>query len=66
MGEIGRFENFELKIPSDRVFSGLSEYYKIIQIGQTELKLWPLEHGHRYVYTCVCVHLEVGATWIIP
>ncbi len=29
---LDRFETFELNIPSDRVFSGLSENHKIIQI----------------------------------
>ncbi len=40
------FEYFELNIPSDRVFPGLSENHKIIQIGPPETKLWPIEHNH--------------------
>ncbi len=35
-------KNVELKMQSERVFSGLSDNHKIIQIGPTELKLWPL------------------------
>ncbi len=46
--KFGHFEKIELNIPSDRVFSGLSEYHKIIQIGPTELKLWSLEHNSRH------------------
>ncbi len=44
MGEIVKIlplKKNELNIPSDRVFSVLSENHKIIQIGQTEVKLWP-------------------------
>ncbi len=41
--KLGHFENVELKMVSDRVFSVLSENHKTIQIRLTELKLWPLE-----------------------
>ncbi len=37
--KFGRFDNFELNIPSDRVFSGFSENHKIIKIGPMELNL---------------------------
>ena len=33
------FENFELKTYVFRIFCRLSEYHKIIEIGQTELEL---------------------------
>ncbi len=33
------FKNFKLNVLSDRVFSGLSENYKIIQTEPSELKL---------------------------
>ncbi len=39
--KLGYFEKFELSIPSDRVFSGLSENHKI---GPTKLKLRPIEY----------------------
>ncbi len=35
---LGCFKHFEFNIPSDRVSSGLSEYLKIISIGQPEYK----------------------------
>ncbi len=37
-------------MPSDRVFSGLSENHKIIGTRPTELKLWLLEHNSQH--TC--------------
>ena len=40
LSKFGCFENFELNKPSCRVFCGLSEYLKIIQIRCTEHKLW--------------------------
>ena len=36
---LGKIEKFELNIPSDRVFSKLSEYQNITEIRPTELKL---------------------------
>ncbi len=56
LSKFDRFETFELNIPSDRVFSGLSENHKIIQIGPTELKLWPLKHNshHNLSHNYVC------------
>ncbi len=35
MSKFGSFEKFELNIPSCRVFYGLSENHKIIDIGQS-------------------------------
>ncbi len=43
LSNLDYFLNFELKLPSDRVFYGLSNYHKIIAIGQTEQKLWPVK-----------------------
>ncbi len=37
---MGPTKNIELNIPSDRVFSQLSENHNVIAIGLTELKLW--------------------------
>ncbi len=54
LSKFRRFEKFELKMPSDRVFSGLSENHKIIYKGLTELKLWPLKYnGHHKSITYV-------------
>ncbi len=33
LSELGRTKKFELNIPTNRVFYGLSEYLKIISIG---------------------------------
>ena len=41
--KLGSIKIFELNIPSDRVFSGLSENCEIIEIGSLELKLWPFK-----------------------
>ncbi len=38
-----RSKNFELNIPFERAHSKLSEYHKIIEIGSTEVELWPLK-----------------------
>ncbi len=43
LSKLDCFDNSELNMPSDRVFSGLSEVHKIMEIGPTELKLWPLK-----------------------
>ncbi len=40
LSKLGCFENVELKMPSGRVCSGLSENHKIIPIGLSKLKLW--------------------------
>ncbi len=37
----GPIKTSELNIPSDRVFSGLSENHNATEIGSMELKLWP-------------------------
>ncbi len=42
MSNLGPIENCELNIPSERAHSKLSEYHKIIEIGSTEVELWPL------------------------
>ncbi len=39
LSKLGGFEKIELNIPFCRVFSGLSEYHKIIDFGPTEYKL---------------------------
>ncbi len=43
LSKSGRLKKCELNIPSCRVFYGLSEKYKYIQFGPTELKLWPFK-----------------------
>ncbi len=40
MPKLVYFEKFELNISSCRVFCGLSENHNIIEIEQSELKLW--------------------------
>ncbi len=41
LSKLGRFENFELKMPSDRVFSRLSENHKRINSMAIRLQLSP-------------------------
>ncbi len=48
LSKLSCFEKYELNILSCRACSWLSENHKIIQIGRTELKLWPLEHNSRH------------------
>ena len=43
MSNLGPIEKFELNIPFERAHSKLSEYHKIIEIGSTEVELWPLK-----------------------
>ena len=43
LSKLGYSEIFELNTVSDRVFCELSEYLKIIEIGQTEQKLWSVK-----------------------
>ena len=43
LSKMDHFKNLKLSIPSDRVFHELSEYLKIIEIGQTEQKLWSVK-----------------------
>ncbi len=58
LSKFGHFEKFELNIPSDRVFSGLSENHNYSQFGPTKLTLWPLERNSHYNLLCVCVILK--------
>ncbi len=54
--KIWPFKKIEVNIPSERAFSKLSEYLKIIATGLTEQKLWPVKDTHqvrRYMY-CTC------------
>ncbi len=53
LSKMSHFKNCELSIPSGRVFSGLPENHKIIQIGPTELKLWPLNYNSRHIHVLV-------------
>ncbi len=55
--KLAHLTNFEKNISSDRDFSGLSEYHKIIAIGQTEQKLWPFKdaYTHNYGIACMCI-----------
>ena len=53
---LGHYEHFELIIPSDRVFYGLSEYTKNVEIQPTEHKLC------LFKYICI-VLLQVSVTF---
>ncbi len=48
--KLGSFERFELNMPSDRVFSVLSENQTPVEIGLTENKLWPVKDS---LHTCM-------------
>ena len=39
LSKLGRFKHYELNTKSYRVFNGLSEYCKIIELRQIKLKL---------------------------
>ncbi len=54
LSRLAYFEKFELNIPSDRIFLGLSEYHKIIEIRPTELKIWPVEDHDTDVPVATC------------
>ncbi len=43
MSNLGPIEKFELNMPFERAHSKLSEYHQIIEIGSTEVELWPLK-----------------------
>ena len=43
LSKLGRFKNFKLNSSSYRIFYGLSEKHKIIEIGSSELKLQGLK-----------------------
>ncbi len=59
LSKLDRFKKFELNIPSDRVFSGLSENHTENHIKPTELKLWPfIVTNLSPVYMCVCVYIS--------
>ncbi len=53
LSKLSPFESFELNMPSDRVFSELSEYQIIIKLGQTEVKLWAFKDQHTPLSLCL-------------